>query len=86
MHRFEVLGQMTGRRRLWSVDQKLAILAEADHSDNIGAGAAVRYPDLADLHLATRAALHPPGRGAASVVRCRAGAGARNGGQLCGGN
>lgn len=37
VRRLEVLGQMAGRRRLWSLDQKLAILAEADHSDNIAA-------------------------------------------------
>ena len=28
---------MAGRRRLWSVEQKLTILAEADHSDNVSA-------------------------------------------------
>lgn len=37
VRRLEVLGHMRGRRRLWSVDQKLAILAEADRSDNIAA-------------------------------------------------
>ena len=37
VRRLEVLGHMRGRRWLWSVDQKLAILAEADRSDNIAA-------------------------------------------------
>ena len=37
VRRLEVLGQMAGRRRFWSVEQKLAILAEADRSDNIAA-------------------------------------------------
>jgi transposase len=37
VRRLEVMGQMTGRRRFWSVDQKLAILAAADQSDNTAA-------------------------------------------------
>jgi transposase len=37
VRRLEVLGQMTGRRRFWSVDQKLAILAAADQSENTAA-------------------------------------------------
>ena len=37
LRRFEVLNGMAGRRRSWSLEQKLAILAEADHSDNLTA-------------------------------------------------
>jgi transposase len=39
VRRLEVLGHMLGWRLLWSLDQKLAILAEADRSDNIAAQA-----------------------------------------------
>lgn len=37
VRRLEVLRQLRGRRRLWSLEQKLAILADADRSDNIAA-------------------------------------------------
>jgi len=33
--RVEVLGRMAGRRRVWTLEQKLAILAEADQCDNV---------------------------------------------------
>jgi transposase len=37
MRRAEVLGEMAGPRRSWSLDQKLAIVAEADRRDNMTA-------------------------------------------------
>ncbi len=35
--RAELLGPMVGRRRSWSLEQKLAIVAEAQHCDNLTA-------------------------------------------------
>lgn len=35
--RVELLTRMAGRRRLWSLEQKLAIVAEAEHCDNLSA-------------------------------------------------
>lgn len=35
VRRFEVLSGMAGRRRSWSLEQKLAIVAEAQHCDNL---------------------------------------------------
>lgn len=37
VRRAEVLGPMVGRRRSWSLEQKLAIVAEAQHCDNLTA-------------------------------------------------
>jgi transposase len=37
VRRLEVLSGMAGRRRSWSLDQKLAIVAEAQHCDNLTA-------------------------------------------------
>lgn len=37
VRRAEVLGAMAGRRRFWSLDQKLAIVAEAERCDNLTA-------------------------------------------------
>ena len=33
----ELLGAMAGRRRIWTLEQKLAIVAELEHCDNIAA-------------------------------------------------
>lgn len=35
LRRAEILGPMVGRRRSWSLEQKLAIVAEAQHCDNL---------------------------------------------------
>lgn len=35
VRRFEVLSGMAGRRRSWSLEEKLAIVAEAQHCDNM---------------------------------------------------
>lgn len=35
VRRVEVLSEMAGRRRSWSLEQKLAIVAEAQHCDNL---------------------------------------------------
>ena len=35
VRRFEVLGAIAGRRRSWTLEQKLAIIAEAEHCDNL---------------------------------------------------
>jgi transposase len=35
VRRLEVLGAMAGRRRSWTLEQKLAIVAEAEHCDNL---------------------------------------------------
>ncbi len=35
VRRIEVLSGMVGRRRFWSLEQKLAIVAEAQHCDNL---------------------------------------------------
>lgn len=40
--RLELLTGMTGRRRSWTLEQKLAIVAEAEHCDNL-AGLARRH-------------------------------------------
>jgi transposase len=37
IRRAEVLGEMAGRRRSWSLDQKLAIVAEAERCENMTA-------------------------------------------------
>ena len=37
VRRFEVLSSMAGRRRIWTLEQKLAILAEMGRCDNIAA-------------------------------------------------
>ena len=37
VRRLEVFSNMAGRRRAWSLEQKLAIVAEAEHCDNLSA-------------------------------------------------
>jgi len=57
LRRFEVLNGMAGRRRSWSLEQKLAILVEADHSDNLTAVA--RRHDIRTSQLYSKRSLSP---------------------------
>lgn len=67
VRRLEVLSGMAGRRRSWSLEQKLAIVAEAEHCDNIAALArrhdirtSLLYTWRRELRYAAEAARPPP--------------------------
>ncbi|MEJ6008768.1 transposase [Novosphingobium aquae] len=65
--RIEVLSGMAGRRRVWSVEQKLALVAEMERCENIAAFArdreistALLYTWRRELRYAVEAAKLPP--------------------------
>lgn len=67
VRRLEVLSGMAGRRRSWSLEQKLAIVAEAEHCDNMTALArrhdirtSLLYTWRRELRYAAEAARQPP--------------------------
>lgn len=67
VRRLEVLKGMTGRRRVWTLEQKLALVSEMERSDNIAAFArereistALLYTWRRELRYAIEAAKLPP--------------------------
>jgi transposase len=50
VRRAEVLGEMAGRRRVWTLEQKLALVAEMERCDNIAAFARERAVSTALLY------------------------------------
>jgi transposase len=65
--RIEVLGGMAGRRRVWTLEQKLALVAEMERCDNVAAFArereistALLYTWRRELRYAVEAAKLPP--------------------------
>ena len=67
VRRIEVLAGMPGRRRVWTLEQKLALVSEMERSDNIAAFArereistALLYTWRRELRYAMEAAKLPP--------------------------
>jgi transposase len=67
VRRIEVLAGMRGRRRVWTLEQKLALISEMERSDNIAAFArereistALLYTWRRELRYAMEAAKLPP--------------------------
>jgi transposase len=67
VRRIEVLGRMAGRRRVWTLEQKLALVSEMERCDNIAAFArereistALLYTWRRELRYAMEAAKLPP--------------------------
>ncbi len=67
VQRIEVLAGMPGRRRVWTLEQKLALVSEMERSDNIAAFArereistALLYTWRRELRYAMEAAKLPP--------------------------
>lgn len=67
VRRIEVLAGMPGRRRVWTLEQKLALVSEIERSDNIAAFArereistALLYTWRRELRYAMEAAKLPP--------------------------
>jgi len=67
VRRIEVLAEMRGRRRVWTLEQKLALISEMERSDNIAAFArereistALLYTWRRELRYAMEAAKLPP--------------------------
>jgi len=65
--RVEVLSGMAGRRRLWTLEQKLALVADMEHCENIAAFArerdvstALLYTWRRELRYAVEASQMPP--------------------------
>lgn len=65
--RVEVLGRLSGRRRVWTVEQKLELVAEMERCDNVAAFArereistALLYTWRRELRYAMEAAKLPP--------------------------
>ncbi|WP_125955253.1 transposase [Novosphingobium sp. MD-1] len=65
--RVEVLGRLSGRRRVWTLEQKLELVAEMERSDNVAAFArereistALLYTWRRELRYAMEAAKLPP--------------------------
>lgn len=67
VRRVEVLSEMAGRRRVWTLEQKLALVAEMERCDNIAAFArerdvstALLYTWRRELRYAVEASKIPP--------------------------
>jgi transposase len=58
VRRIEVLGRMAGRRRVWTLEQKLALVSEMERCDNIST--ALLYTWRRELRYAMEAAKLPP--------------------------